>query len=144
MNLFSACIRLGIWNITKARAEVWSMSNLNTDNKLLSELLDIAKKSFKKLAMDHHPDRGGDNKNFIEIQEAYDIIKNATVGDFINSLDDEKKSSIKYFDPGSDNCKACNRWSNVIDMCITVTCSGFDEPPKRKLFRVKGQTEFAT
>ena len=35
------------------------------------------KKAYKKLAMQHHPDRGGDNKKFQEISEAYDTIKTA-------------------------------------------------------------------
>lgn len=33
------------------------------------------KKAYKKLAMQHHPDRGGDQKKFQEINEAYDTLK---------------------------------------------------------------------
>ena len=33
------------------------------------------KKAYKKLAMQHHPDRGGDEAKFKEINEAYDRIK---------------------------------------------------------------------
>ena len=33
------------------------------------------KKAYKKLAMQHHPDRGGDQKTFQEINEAYDTLK---------------------------------------------------------------------
>ena len=33
-----------------------------------------AKKAFKKLAMKHHPDRGGDEKKFQEVKEAYERI----------------------------------------------------------------------
>lgn len=32
------------------------------------------KKAFRKLAMKHHPDRGGDERKFKEINEAYDIL----------------------------------------------------------------------
>jgi DnaJ family protein A protein 2 len=30
------------------------------------------KKAYRKLAMQHHPDRGGDTEKFKEISEAYD------------------------------------------------------------------------
>jgi len=33
------------------------------------------KQAYKKLAMQHHPDRGGDQKTFQEINEAYDTLK---------------------------------------------------------------------
>ncbi len=35
------------------------------------------KKAYKKLAMQHHPDKGGDAKKFQEVSEAYDTIKTA-------------------------------------------------------------------
>lgn len=34
------------------------------------------KKAYKRLAMKHHPDRGGDQAKFQEIQEAYDVLTN--------------------------------------------------------------------
>ena len=37
---------------------------------------DDAKQAYKKLALLHHPDRGGDPKNFAKITEAYQNIKN--------------------------------------------------------------------
>lgn len=37
---------------------------------------DEVKKAYRKLAMKHHPDRGGDEAKFKEINEAYDLIKN--------------------------------------------------------------------
>ena len=36
---------------------------------------DEIKRAYKKLAMKHHPDRGGDQKTFQEINEAYDTLK---------------------------------------------------------------------
>jgi len=38
---------------------------------------DEIKKAFRKLAVKHHPDRGGDEKKFKEANEAYDTLKNA-------------------------------------------------------------------
>lgn len=39
---------------------------------------DEIKKAYKKLAMKHHPDRGGDNKLFQEISQAYDTLSDPT------------------------------------------------------------------
>lgn len=49
---------------------------------------DDIKKAFRKAAMQHHPDRGGDQARFKEINEAYDILSN-----------NEKK---KLYDSGID------------------------------------------
>lgn len=38
--------------------------------------LDEIKRSFRKLAMVHHPDKGGDQEKFKEINTAYDILSN--------------------------------------------------------------------
>ena len=37
---------------------------------------DEIKKAFRKHAVKHHPDRGGDEKKFKEANEAYDTLKN--------------------------------------------------------------------
>src|SRR5438132_5865416 len=39
---------------------------------------DEIKKAFRKLAVEHHPDRGGDEAKFKEINEAYEILKDSS------------------------------------------------------------------
>jgi DnaJ-class molecular chaperone len=55
---------------------------------------DEIKKAYRSLAMKHHPDRGGDEKKFKEISEAYEILS-----------DPEKKSMV---DSGIDPAAANN------------------------------------
>ena len=38
---------------------------------------DEIKKAFKKQAMKHHPDKGGDPKQFQQLNEAYEVLGNA-------------------------------------------------------------------
>ena len=42
------------------------------------EKINLIKKSYYKLALKHHPDKGGDSKRFKEIKEAYDFIIQVT------------------------------------------------------------------
>ncbi len=39
---------------------------------------DEIKQAFRKLALQHHPDRGGDPEKFKEINEAYQILSDQT------------------------------------------------------------------
>src|SRR5438270_1251588 len=38
---------------------------------------DEIKKAFRRAAIEHHPDRGGDEAKFKEINEAYEVLKDA-------------------------------------------------------------------
>lgn len=143
MNTYSACIRLNIWSLVKARAEVWAVTQLY-DEESLNELKVTAKKAFHSLCMDHHPDKGGEHENYLEIQKAFDLIKGATHSDFVNALDEEKQSKTVYFEPGSEECSSCRKWSDVVNTCITVTCSGFDEPTRSGRFaNIRGKNKFS-
>eukprot|EP01017_Pseudomicrothorax_dubius_P033723 TRINITY_DN4540_c0_g5_i2.p1 TRINITY_DN4540_c0_g5~~TRINITY_DN4540_c0_g5_i2.p1 ORF type:complete len:331 (-),score=111.52 TRINITY_DN4540_c0_g5_i2:70-1062(-) len=59
-------------------------SSKEVDNKKLYEVLgvnvdatpDDIKKAFRKLAIKHHPDKGGSKEKFSEIQEAYEVLSN--------------------------------------------------------------------
>lgn len=58
------------------------MESEEIDNEKLYEVLGIAKtaneneirKAFKKLAIKHHPDRGGDAEKFKEVNAAYEVL----------------------------------------------------------------------
>jgi len=127
MNVYLACEALDIWPIVKARAEVWSISS-TANAKAINNLKSIAKNKFKELAVVHHPDKGGENDKFIELQRAHDVIKNATIEQIIDSLKDEQESNRVYFEPGSLQCKDCTKWSDIVGLCITVSCTGFKSP----------------
>jgi len=61
-----------------------SASNADIDNKKLYEVLGVTKeassneikKTYFKLAKEHHPDKGGDPEKFKEIQAAYEVLSN--------------------------------------------------------------------
>lgn len=142
MNIYEACIRLGIWSVVKARAQVWSISG-SCREESLQDLKDTAKKTFKTLCMIHHPDKGGEHDYYLDIQTAHDIIKDAKSRNFLDALEDEKKSQISYYEPGSDQCFRCRKWSNLIRACFAITCSGFEEPRKSKFANIRGRTKFA-
>jgi len=141
MNLYRACKILGVWSIAKARAEVWSISNINEES--LINLKDCAKTAFKKLAMEHHPDKGGDHDKYIEIQDAFMTIKTATGRAIIDALDIEKTETSVYYRPGDEKCAGCTKWSDVVCSCLTIQCTGFEAPKQRKFGNIRGQTQFA-
>ena len=126
MNLYEACAVLGVWHVVKARVEVWSMSP-GDHTTALNELKSMVKDKFKELALEHHPDKGGNNEVWIKIQEAHDLIKSATIIKLMGALDIERKSSVKYCAPGSAECKSCSKWSDLANVCATSSCSGFKE-----------------
>jgi DnaJ-class molecular chaperone len=125
MNLYEACINLDLWHVAKARAEVWAISKSGGSDASLDSLKLIAKDKFRELALIHHPDKGGTNSDYIEIQESYDMVKKASTKDFIRALEVEIESSIVQYKPGSPECRECSRWSSIFQACITSTCTGF-------------------
>lgn len=138
MNIYYACVILNIWSTVKARAEIWNITKSYHDE-LLNDLKVIAKKSFLDLCMIHHPDKGGEHENYLIIKEAFDLIKNAKHKDFIEALNEEREFNTYYFNPGSSKCNNCRKWSNIVNSCITITCSGFDELVKNNKFtNIKG------
>ena len=56
-----------------------------------SSSADEIKKAYRKLAMEHHPDKGGDEEKFKKISEAYD-----TLGDDTKRIqyDNQRKNPI--------------------------------------------------
>jgi DnaJ-class molecular chaperone len=43
---------------------------------------DEVKKAYKKMSMKHHPDRGGNHDDFVQVQQAYNEIKNPPSNDW--------------------------------------------------------------
>lgn len=68
--------------------------------------LDDIKKAFRRLASQHHPDKGGDTKQFQKIQEAYDVLN-----------DTEKRQKYDLERRGfSDNGVRFNWNSNAVNI----------------------------
>lgn len=63
----------GFWDSYYAidkKSEALQVLGITTDVSL-----DYIKKSYRKLVAQHHPDKGGDQQRFIEIREAYEVLK---------------------------------------------------------------------
>jgi curved DNA-binding protein len=59
--------------------------------------LEEIKQAYKKLAKEHHPDRGGDNKRFSEINAAYDVLKDLQKRqEYDNSFQQRYNTSSKF------------------------------------------------
>lgn len=136
MDMYRAAVRLGIWPVIKAKAEVW-LATCKPNIELLEEIHGLAKQAYHTLSLEHHPDKGGKHDNFVEIQKAYESVHISKVGDIIHALGEERRSQTQYFEPGSDSCKRCERWSSLVGVCITVTCAGFQAPAPPKLTVLK-------
>lgn len=123
MNLYEACIALGIWDVVRARAQVWSMVD-QVAQESVDELQALAKSKFNDLALVHHPDKSGDSQEFMKLRAAAELIKMSSVQQFVDALEEEKRQNLQYFDPGSEECKSCTKWT-LLQTCSTGSCSGF-------------------
>lgn len=57
------------------------------------------KKAYRKLVLEHHPDRGGDNEYFSKINNAYDVLKDpAKKQEYDNTLNDYAFNSFNLND----------------------------------------------
>jgi len=65
---------------------------------------DEIKKAYRRLAHQHHPDKGGDNKKFQKISEAYRILS-----------DNEKRRQYDQFGPAFDNMSGQGGFSGFSD-----------------------------
>jgi len=130
LNLYEACAVLDFWHVAKARAEVWRLVK-SIEITSLDDVKALAKIRFKELAMEYHPDHGGDHDHYLKIQEAHNTIDRATIHDFIFALDFERQLQTVYYKPGSRDCGSCKKWSNVVSACMTTRCTGYDNALQR-------------
>lgn len=61
------------------------------------------KKAYKKLAMQHHPDRGGDTAKFQEISQAYDVLSNPEKKAQYDNPMFQQYSTFQDVPPGFEN-----------------------------------------
>lgn len=58
------------------------------------------KKSYRKLALKHHPDRGGNAETFKLINQAYDVLKDSQKRAEYDASVQHPKFSVQRFSPG--------------------------------------------
>lgn len=69
---------------------------------------DDIKKAYRKLASKHHPDKGGDAEKFKEVQEAYEILSDATKREAYDNPA-QHHSEFQQYDNVNDILKAMRR-----------------------------------
>ena len=87
---------------------------------------DEIKRAFRKLASQHHPDKGGDTQKFQEIQAAYDTLGNAEKrAAYDNPRPQHQHFNFQDFGGGQFN-----------DIFSQMFGGGFGQPPRRNHVRV--------
>jgi DnaJ-class molecular chaperone len=86
---------------------------------------DEIKRAFRKLASQHHPDKGGDTAKFQQIQAAYD-----TLGDAVKRADyDNPRPQFSGFQGGA-------QFNNMHDIFNMFGQGGFGQRPQRNHVRM--------
>jgi DnaJ-class molecular chaperone len=87
---------------------------------------DEIKKAYKKLAMKHHPDRGGDTKTFQSISEAYDTLSDTSK----RQQYDAQKNGFNPFGHGNPG-GAFHDMGSMFGFSFGPGFSGFNQQPRR-------------
>ena len=67
------------------------------------------KKAFRKLASEHHPDKGGDQKRFVQIKEAYDVLRDPKKKSVYDQQTSHQQSSTFTNSPFNQNYRQTGR-----------------------------------
>jgi len=108
------------------------------DNEGFYKLLGVAKdasdcdikKAFRRLAVKHHPDKGGDPEEFKRISRAYEVLADARKRAVYDEYGEEVRGWMDSSNPGG-RCATCGGRRGGCS-CLSC-CSGRDEEPNRSV-----------
>ena len=84
--------------------------------------LDDIKKAYKKLALKHHPDKGGDIDKFRQISEAYSVLSNKSkkIDNDINDINDINVDIFELFNKFFTNINDITMRDKGDDLCYNI------------------------
>jgi len=90
------------------------------------------KKAYRSMAMKHHPDRGGDEKKFKEISQAYDFLSDPEKKRMIDAGMDPNQQQGGFHHGGGNPFEFHFNTGNMDDIFSQFGFGGFGQRPMRK------------